>query len=115
MLEEEKGRWVGDNVAVIGDDDRDDWLKVREDYADITANAILLVVAEGDCDEVLSQAESNKHVFMQLCHMVMTGQAPTFQEQFIARFGVNFAKRYKEFCKERSHWVPSDLAADGRR
>ena len=122
MLVEQYGRWVNDEVVVLGDDNRDDWLELRHEYTDITANAILtvadagLTVADaGGIDEVLDCAESDDSVFMQLCHLITTGQTPEFNDPFVKRFGAGFAKKYQTLCKERTHWLPSDLATlDGR-
>ena len=115
MLNEDNGRWVTDDVAVVGDDHRDDWLEIRENYTDITANAILLVVAEGGIDEVLDEAKSDDHVFMQLCHMITTGQTPELRDRFVDRFGTNFSSKYQSLCKEWSHWIPSDVVTENGR
>ena len=115
MLVEQYGRWVNDEVVVLGDDNRDDWLELRHEYTDITANATLTVADAGGIDEVLDCAESDDSVFMQLCHLITTGQTPEFNDPFVKRFGAGFAKKYQTLCKERTHWLPSDLATlDGR-
>ena len=100
---------VNDDVVVLGDDNRDDWLTLRQEYQNITANAILTVADAGGIDEVLDCAESETGLYMQLCHLITTKQIPEFNDAFLKRFGTGFVKKYQNLCNERTHWAPSDL------
>ena len=106
------GRWAGDAVAIIGDTD-DNWLQYNDEFADLTADVILLVVSHDGFDRVGAAAEEDSSLFMQLCHLVVTGQAPDLEPYMRQRFGTRFWQRYKDLYRERSSFKPRDIARPG--
>jgi hypothetical protein len=103
------GRWVGDAVAIIGDTD-DNWLQYNDEFADLTADVILLVISHDGFDRVGAAAEEDSSLFMQLCHLVVTRQAPDLELHMRERFGTRFWQRYKDLCRERMWFKPRDIA-----
>jgi hypothetical protein len=112
MMVENGGRWSGDRVAVVGDDNHSDWNSIKETYRDVMANAILSIISYDGFEEILDIAARESSVYMQLSHMITTRQAPELREMFIERFGPSFAKTYSNFCKERTWWIPSDVVRE---
>ena len=106
------GRWSGDAVAIVGDMD-DEWLRYYDEFADLTADVILLVVACDGFERVGDAAAEDSGLFMQLCHLVVTRQAPTLEAYMRERFGTRFYSRYQELCRERVSFKPSDVARPG--
>jgi hypothetical protein len=106
------GRWAGDAIAVIGDTD-ENWLHYNDEFADLTADVILLVASCDGFDRVASVAEEDSSLFMQLSYLVATRQAPVLEPYMKQRFGTSFWKRYKDMCHERSWFKPRDVAKRG--
>lgn len=107
------GRWAGDAVAVIGDTN-DKWVQYHEEFADLTADVILFMVAWDGFDVVGDAAENDSILFMQLAHLVVTRQAPDLEPHMRRRFGNRFWERYKDMC--RGKWFrPKDIARPGPR
>jgi hypothetical protein len=106
------GRWSGDAVAIIGDTD-EEWLRYNDEFADLTADVILLVAARDGFDRIGDAAEEDSGLFMQLCHLVVTRQAPELEPQMRQRFGTRFWSRYQDLCHERSWFKPRDVARRG--
>lgn len=106
------GRWACDAVAIIGDTD-DNWLRYNDEFADLTADVILLVVSHDGFDRVGEASEEDSSLFMQLCHLVVTRQAPILEPHMRERFGTRFWQRYKDLCRERRSFKPRDIARSG--
>ncbi|WP_020470856.1 hypothetical protein [Zavarzinella formosa] len=102
------GRWSGDSVTIVGDTD-DDWLRYHDEFADLTADIILLVVSCDGFERVGDAAAEDSGLFMQLCHLVMTRQAPELEAHMRQRFGMRFYSQYQEQCRESSSFKPKDL------
>jgi hypothetical protein len=105
------GRWAGDAVAIIGDTD-DSWLKYYNEFTDLTADVILLVILRDGFDRVGSAAEEDSSLFVQLCHLLATRQALSLEQPMRQRFGTQLWQRYKELCCTTS-FKPKDLAWPG--
>jgi hypothetical protein len=103
------GRWSSDAIAIIGDTD-DNWLQYNSEFADLTADVILLVVSYDGFERVGDAAEGDSSLFMQLCHLVVTRQAPKLEAQMRVRFGMSFWQRYKDLCRDRMWFRPRDIA-----
>jgi hypothetical protein len=106
------GRWSGDAIAIIGDTD-DDWLRYNDEFADLTADVILLVASLDGFERIGDAAEEDGGLFMQLCHLVVTRQAPELEPHLRQRFGARFWSRYQDLCRERSWFKPRDIARAG--
>ena len=102
------GRWALDSIAIIGDDE-DDWLRYNDEFADLTADVILLVASHDGFERIGDAAEHDDHLFMQLCHLLVTDQAPELEVHMRNRFGTRFLSRYRDLCRERSGFKPRDL------
>ena len=104
------GRWSRDSIALIGDTD-EDWLRYLEEFADIEADVILLVMyARDGFEDIASAAENEDGLFMQLCHMVVTRQALGLEPHMKQKFGTNFRQRYKDYCLKNPRFKPKDVA-----
>ncbi|QEL14243.1 hypothetical protein [Limnoglobus roseus] len=108
------GRWVGDVVVIIGDTD-ENWLRYNDEFADLTADVILLVHTCDGFDRIASAAEEYDALFMQVCHIVSTGQAPELESQMKQRFGTSLRQRYKELCQNNRWFKPKDVARPGEK
>ncbi len=106
------GRWAGDAVAIIGDTD-DNWLQYNDEFVDLTADVILLVISRDGFDRVGSTAEEDSSLFMQMCHLVVTHQAPDLEKHMRERFGTRFWQRYKDLCRDAACFHPKDIARPG--
>ena len=91
------GRWAGDSISIIGDTD-DNWLQYYEEFADLTADIILLIIARDGFDRIGDAAEKDSGLFVQLCHLLATRQAPTLEPLMKQRFTTQLWQRYKELC-----------------
>jgi hypothetical protein len=103
------GHWSGDSIAIIGDTDTD-WLRYNTEFTDLTADLILLVASCDGFDIVGEAAAKDDGLFMQLCHLVATRQAPEFEARMSAMFGKRFLSRYHDLCLARTWFKPMDLA-----
>ncbi|VTR96260.1 unnamed protein product [Gemmata massiliana] len=106
------GRWAGDAVAIISDTD-DEWLRYYDEFADLTADIILLVVSHDGFDRIGDAAAEGSGLFMELCHLVVTRQTPVLEAHMRARFGARFWSRYQDVCREHSWFKPGDIARPG--
>jgi len=102
------GRWAGDAVSIIGDSD-DNWLQYNDEFADLTADVILLVISRDGFDRVGAAAEEDVYLFAQLCYLVATRQAPSLEAHMRERFGTQFWQRYKEL-RYKTSFKPRDIA-----
>ena len=109
-----RGSWAGDSIAVVGDDNMPDWEQFQREFADLEANAILLVYRTDGFEPIGEVAESNTFLFMQLCHLVATRQAMELEPHLKQRFGGPFLRRYKELCKEHFWFKPKDVVVAAR-
>jgi hypothetical protein len=103
------GRWAGDSIAIVGDDDGE-WLRYLEEFADLGADVILLVHAHDGFERLGEAAERDDGLFMQLCHLVVTRQALQLEPDMKSRFGANFRQRYKDLCAENRWFKPKDIS-----
>ena len=108
------GHWSGDAIAIIGDTDSD-WLRYNDEFADLTADLILLVAFQDGFDVVGDAAAADDSLFMQLCHLVATRQAPGLEARMRTKFGTRFLSRYQDLCLARSWFRPRDLARPGSK
>lgn len=108
MLDYSKGRWAGDYVAVMGDDNTPDWSHLSETLTDIDAIVILTLFYIDGFKEIGEIAKHDRYLFMQLCHLVVTRQALELEPLLLEYFGASYLKKYKELCKEL-YYLPKDL------
>lgn len=108
---QQRGRWSGDAIAIVGDDLRPDWERLQQDFTDIEANAILLVFNVDGFDSIAEAAQRDTALFMELCHLVASRQAMEIDPHMKRVFGGQYLHRYKELCKEKAWFKPKDLAA----
>jgi hypothetical protein len=106
-----KGRWAGDSVAIVGDTEWPDWEQFKVGFADLEANAILMVFRADGFEELGGAAEASTPFFMELCHLVATRQALELERDLKKRFGDRFLHRYKELCAERNWHTPKDMVS----
>jgi hypothetical protein len=104
------GRWKGDSIAIVGDEILPDWEQFTREFADIEANAILLVLNEDGFEIIGDAAEKDSGLFMELCHLIVTRQAPDLERYMKERFGDSYLRRYKELCG-RKPFEPKDIVA----
>jgi hypothetical protein len=102
------GRWVGDSIAIVGDSD-DNWLNYFAEFADLSADVILLIVSRDGFERVGDAAAEDDSLFVQLCHLVVTRQSLVLEPHMRKRFGFGFYQRYKDLCQGTS-FNPRDLA-----
>ena len=95
------GRWAGDAVAIIGDTD-DNWLRYNDEFADLAADVILLVFSCDGFERIASVAEEDSHLFIQICHLVVTRQAPDLEPHVKQWLGTSIRQRYKDLLPRRS-------------
>ena len=93
-----KGRWAGDSVALISDSDTE-FVEIREKYADVSANAILEVFSHDGLHDLGPAADQENHLFVQLCYLAATNQAPRLSEALKEHFGPDYLRRYKAACE----------------
>jgi len=103
------GHWAGDQIAILGDDSEPAWEKIKEEFADIAANAIMLFKAIEGFEALGEAAASSDELFMEVCHLIVTRQAAGLMEPMQARFGSDFLSHYGKLCTERKWFVPKDL------
>jgi len=108
------GRWAFDSVALVGDDalPTEQWEQLRDEFADVTADAITTLFKSDGFEELGTAAERNDPLFLQLCHLVATRQLPALEPQMSWRFGDGFLKRYKELMLKHPSFVAVDLRGD---
>ncbi len=106
------GRWSGDAIAIIGDTDTD-WLRYNDEFTDLTADIILLVLSHDGFERIGDEAADDSSLFMQLCHLVVTRQAPALEAHMRKKFGIPFLSRYQDLCADRSWFKPRDIARPG--
>jgi hypothetical protein len=102
------GRWCRDSITIVGDGGSE-WLQMRDEYADITANAIVLFHADDGFAQLGQLAEYDERFFMELCHLVVTKQAPELELPLREKFGKAYLTRYKQLCTARTDFQPIDL------
>lgn len=105
------GHWAADSIAIVGDDLLLDWEGFKSEFADIEANAIVLVFNSDGFNEIGQAAAEDDSFFMQLCYLVSTRQAIRLEPYMRERFGANYLQRYKELCREVAWFTPKDLSA----
>ena len=101
------GHWSGDAIAIIGDTDSD-WLRYNDEFADLTADLIILDAFQDGFDVVGDASAADDSLFMQLCHLVATRQAPGLEARMRTKFGTRFLSRYQIWLA-RSWFRPRDL------
>jgi hypothetical protein len=101
--------WVGDLVTIVGDSE-EEWLDYQAEFADLDADVIVFVYNHGGFEQIGDAAERDTHLFMRVCHLVVTRQALALEPQMTKRFGAKFRLRYKELCDEWRSFRPKDLA-----
>jgi hypothetical protein len=111
MLENVSGRWAGDNIVIMGDDVIPDWEQITAEFIDIEANAILTVFQADGFDEIRASAAHDNGFFMQLCHMVITGQAIEMEVQLQEMCGGSYQKRYAQLCQKRTWFLPKNVVS----
>ena len=107
------GRWAGDSIFIIGDDLVPDWNQFVSEYTNIEADAILLVFKTDGFDGIGEAAEKEDTLYMQLCHLAVTGQAPQLEAELKRRFGTGYLQRYTSLCRVRGSFAPKDLKIAG--
>ena len=103
------GHWSGDSVAILGDDTEPDWERIKREFADIEASVILLVFEVDGFERLGEAAATDDTLFMELCHLVVTKQAPALAYSLQDRFGPKFLNRYGQLCQEMPWFRPKDL------
>lgn len=103
------GRWSSDSITLIGDNDNA-WERYNQEFVDIAADVIMLVFAHDGFEPIAEAAERSNHLFMQLCHLVVTQQALSLERHMKEHFGSNFRQRYSDFCKQNRPFFPKNLA-----
>ncbi|HET6250951.1 MAG TPA: hypothetical protein VFE47_24900 [Tepidisphaeraceae bacterium] len=111
-LPETAGRWVGDSIAIVGDDHLPDWEQFQQEFTDIEANAILLVFRADGFERLGEAAEKQNSFFMQLCYLVATRQVLDLEPHLKKQFGAHYLRRYKAFCQKDPRFLGKDLAVD---
>jgi hypothetical protein len=83
------GRWAFDSVAVVGDDTMpfEQWERLCNEFADISADAVAAVFRADGLDELGSAAEQDDQLFLQLCYLVATRQVMAMEPHMKQRFG----------------------------
>jgi hypothetical protein len=109
-----QGRWARDSVAIVGDDLLPDFEKFKAEFADIGANAILLVHSADGFEEIAEAAHKSKSLFMELCYLVSTRQALELEPHMKQEFGGRYLQRFKELCREDRLFTPVDLITAAR-
>jgi hypothetical protein len=102
------GRWSTDSVTLIGDNHKE-FEKYEEDFADVSADVIVMVYAFDGFEEIAEAAGKSKNLFMELCHLVVTHQKQSLERHLIQHFGANYRQHYSELCKQRP-FMPRNLA-----
>ena len=105
--EMELKQWHGDSICLLTDTD-DDWTRYEQEFADITADLILLVLHRDGYETISEAAEIDNRLFMQICHLAVTKQAPELEPHLKEQFGSNWRQRYKDKCVN-AHFRPIDL------
>jgi hypothetical protein len=106
------GRWAGDAIAVIGDED-DNWLQYGNEFTDLTADVILLLVSEDGFERIGSVAEEDSSLFLQLSYLAGTHQAPVLEPHMKQRFGRRYWRQYQDMCQHQISFKPKDVAIRG--
>ena len=99
------GYWAGDSVALIGDDDGD-W---HNEFVDLDADVILLVYAHDGFEDIAVAAERDECLFVQLCYLVASHQAPQLEPHMKQQFGGGFLRRYKQLSQENNWFHPKNI------
>jgi hypothetical protein len=114
----QEGYWAGDSVALVGDDDCDDetWRRYRTEFIDLDADVILFMYRRGGFDDIAAAAERSDCLFMQLCYLVTTHQAPpSLEPDMKRRFGGNFLHRHKQLWEELTWFEPRNVGLPPER
>jgi hypothetical protein len=107
------GRWAGDAVLLVGDDD-EEWDRYRDELVAIDADVILLLHEHNGFERIGEAAARNDVLFMQLCHLVATAKVPRLEAEMRGKFGSGFLRRYKELYKTINWFVPKELGRPGK-
>ena len=100
-------QWSGDSICLLTDTDVD-WTRYEQEFADISADLILLVLRRDGYETIGEAAEVDDHLFMQICHLAVTKQAPELEPHLKEQFGTNWRQRYKDKCAN-GYFKPLDL------
>jgi hypothetical protein len=104
--------WAGDSVMLVGDEFLPDYYRFKDEFTDVGANAIMVLLKVDGFDEIAEVAEKDETLFMQLAHMVLTRQAPRLAPYMEQRFGRDFLRRYQELCKVHNTFEPLGFIED---
>lgn len=106
---EKFGRWSGDAVAIIRDEHITDWWQFKDDFKDIEADVILMF-ADRSFEEMCAACDDREELYAQLCHLILTGQAPQLEARMLRKFGKGYLQRYTDYCNCNPSYRPKDLA-----
>ncbi|MDH5655089.1 MAG: hypothetical protein OEZ34_04240 [Spirochaetia bacterium] len=109
LLASPHGRWLGDNISILGDDIEKDWDIILKEYTDIQADVILMLIQKDGTGEICSIIREDENLFMQMCYLVITGQTKHFRRDIEPCLGAEYQKRYGQLCKETQLFYPKDL------
>ncbi|HYO09570.1 MAG TPA: hypothetical protein VER17_11415 [Tepidisphaeraceae bacterium] len=105
------GFWAGDSVAIVGDDQIvPDWERFAKEFAEVDANAILVVFNIDGFRQLGEAAERDDSLFMEMCYLVSTRQALALEPHLRRVFGHKYLHRYKELRQQLVWFHPKNLA-----
>jgi hypothetical protein len=97
------GSWEGDHLAIVGDTDSDFENVILPEFANITANVILMSIAVDGFQAMAAMAEKDQHLFLQLCHLLETNYFPYLLSEMEKPFGKDFWKEKKRILESRDY------------
>jgi hypothetical protein len=103
------GAWVGDEVAIIGDDWDSEGEMIRKDFVDIGANVVLMLMESDGFEDLKTAATAHDNFFMQLAYLATTRQSSAIEKEMEIHFGADFRRRYKQMCEEGGSFEPLNI------
>ncbi len=103
------GRWTGESIGIIGDT-MAEWESFAAEHTDVAANAIMAVYQQDGFDEIGEAAEEGSALFMQLCYLISTRQAPELEPHMVRKFGAKYLARFAMQAREYPWFTYADLA-----
>lgn len=93
------GGWAGDQVECLGDHGAlaDEY----QDYANFTANAVILLYGIDGPEPLIEVALQDSTFFLQLAHLTNTEQGPALAPHLESSFGKDWRKQAKDLQSRR--------------
>ena len=89
------GSWEKDHVAVVGDYDAD-YEMIDEKFTSFDANLFMLLIDVDGFEEIAEIVKEDDNLFLQVCYLIETNQAPELLPEMKEHFGEDFWNRRKQ-------------------